>query len=132
MYAIRSYYVQVIVRLFPEDIEARANNVLMQQVLVNLIGNGVHAIEETEKKEIAIEARIVGDKVVILVTDTGPGIAAEDLPHIFDPFFTTKKSGQGLGLGLTISERILKEMRGNIRVVPQEEGRGACFRNNFV
>ena len=66
--------------------------------------------------------------VSVTVQDSGAGIPPEHLPHIFEPFYTTKQSGQGLGLGLTITERILKEMHGEIHVV--ESNRGAKF--NFI
>jgi len=125
--AIRKRGVTVIVRLVPESIEVKANNVLLQQVLINLISNGIQAAEPSDRKEVLVAAEINGNAALITVMDSGPGISPADLPHIFEPFFTTKKSGQGLGLGLTISERILQEMRGSIRVVPQAEGQGACF-----
>lgn len=123
---IRKNEVQVVINLSPENIEVRANNVLLQQVLVNLIGNGVQAVETCRQRLVKVEARVEDQAVLITIVDTGPGIAEGDLPYIFDPFFTTKKSGQGLGLGLTISERILQEMRGGIRAVRQVE-EGACF-----
>lgn len=124
--SIRKLGVQVLINLNPEDIEVKANNVLLQQVLVNLIGNAVQAVEESRKRLVKIEAGIEEQLVRISVSDSGPGIPEADLPYLFDPFFTTKKSGQGLGLGLTISDRILQEMRGTIHIVKQA-GEGACF-----
>ncbi len=125
-HSIRKVAVQVQVRLTPEDMEVKANNVLLQQVLVNLIGNAVQAVEEHGEGKVCIEAEIDGARARIRVRDNGPGIREADIPHIFDPFFTTKKSGQGLGLGLTISDRILREMNGKIRLAANSE-RGACF-----
>lgn len=125
--AMRKHGVVAEIRLEPEDIKVQANNVLMQQVLVNIIGNAIQAVENSPDKTVHLRARVEDQTVVITVQDSGPGISETDLGHIFDPFFTTKKSGQGLGLGLTISERILQEMRGKIRAVPQNPGQGACF-----
>lgn len=125
--SIRKRGVSVTVRLVPENIEVKANNVLLQQVLINLISNGIHAAEASELQEVQVLAEIHEQNVLITVKDSGPGISPAAMQHIFEPFFTTKKSGQGLGLGLTISERILQEMRGTIRVVPQAEGQGASF-----
>jgi two-component system C4-dicarboxylate transport sensor histidine kinase DctB len=113
--AIRKHDVTMHVHLTPENIELFANQVLLQQVMVNLMGNAIHAIEGRKVRDIDIRAFEADDKVVIEVKDSGPGIGAEHLDRIFDPFYTTKPSGQGLGLGLTISERILKEMGGDIR-----------------
>ena len=84
--------------------------------MVNLLSNAMQAMEKSTLKQIMVRARRTGDKVNITVEDYGPGIAPEDLARVFDPFFTTKQSGQGLGLGLTITERILKEMGGEITV----------------
>jgi two-component system, NtrC family, C4-dicarboxylate transport sensor histidine kinase DctB len=84
--------------------------------MVNLLSNAMQAMEKSTLKQIVVRARRTGDKVNITVEDYGPGIAQEDLARVFDPFFTTKQSGQGLGLGLTITERILKEMGGEITV----------------
>jgi two-component system, NtrC family, C4-dicarboxylate transport sensor histidine kinase DctB len=113
------------VELQPEYIEVKANNVLLQQVLVNLISNAIQAMETAAERKIIILAREESQTVVITITDSGPGISSEHLPHIFDPFYTTKKSGQGLGLGLTISDRILLDMNGKISARTTEHG--ACF-----
>ena len=63
--------------------------------------------------------------VPIIIEDSGTGIPQAHLPHIFEPFYTTKKSGQGLGLGLTISDRIILDMNGTITAVNTPDG--ACF-----
>jgi len=120
--AIRKHDVTLHVHLTPENVELLANQVLLQQVLVNLLGNAIHAVEGRNKRDIVIRAFEADERIVIEVEDSGPGIDAEHLENIFDPFFTTKPSGQGLGLGLTISERILKEMGGYIRVDTSSEG----------
>lgn len=110
------------IHVSPVDLEARANNVLLQQVLVNLIANAIQAMEGQELKVIKIECTGVDGKVVVAVEDNGPGVAEEHLQDIFEPFFTTKKSGQGLGLGLTISDRIVREFGGQIRLVKSKGG----------
>lgn len=64
--------------------------------------------------------------VRIAVTDTGPGIPPEIIDRVFDPFFSTKETGQGTGLGLAVSARLIEGMGGTIRVDSPDEG-GACF-----
>jgi len=114
---IRKSEMKIEVTLRPDNLEVRANQVLLQQVIVNLIGNALHAVEGVSPQKIDIFACRKDGKVAITVEDNGIGIPPEHLPHIFEPFFTTKKSGKGLGLGLTITERILQEMNGAIQVV---------------
>ncbi len=106
----------------PEDLDLRANYVLLQQVLVNLVSNALHAVEGAPRQEINIRGYRHQGTVILSVADSGPGIAPDHLPHIFEPFFTTKQAGKGLGLGLTITERILHEMNGTIRVAATESG----------
>jgi two-component system C4-dicarboxylate transport sensor histidine kinase DctB len=120
--AIKKSAVTVRVQIVPEDLRVKANNVLLQQVLVNVISNGIQAMEGCSGKEITIEAKLEADLVAIVVEDCGTGIPPEHLPHIFEPFYTTKKSGQGLGLGLTISDRILLDMNGKITAVNTQRG----------
>lgn len=111
---IRKRSVAIDVDLVPEYLNVRANHILLQQVLVNLISNALHAVEDAPNKKITITAREHEQHVFVAVTDTGIGIPPEQLPHIFEPFFTTKQPGHGLGLGLTITQRILQEMDGEI------------------
>ena len=106
----------------PENIEVFANQVLLQQVLVNILSNAIQAVENETEKNVDLFASIEDDRVVIKITDTGPGISARNIERIFEPFFTTKKSGQGLGLGLTITDRIIREMGGEIYVQPSQKG----------
>jgi two-component system sensor histidine kinase AtoS len=67
------------------------------------------------------------DSVEIAVSDTGVGIAREHLSQIFEPFFTIKSSGEGMGLGLTITSRIVQDHEGSLEV-KSEVGRGSTFR----
>ncbi len=87
----------------------------IQQVLVNLILNGVQAMSPGGR--LFIETRFVSgkDTVEIDVRDTGKGIPKEFLPYIFDPFFSTKEV-RGTGLGMWVSYGIIKNHRGNIKV----------------
>ena len=96
----------------------------INQVFMNLLQNAIHAIPE--KGEIWIRSWEDGDWVHISVRDSGKGIRKEHLGRIFEPFFTTKEVGQGTGLGLSVSYRIIANHGGKI-TVKSEEGKGAEF-----
>ena len=124
--AINRTKVAISVELVPENIEVMANHLMLQQVFINLIGNAIQAVEELETRRIDIDAMAHGNKVFIRIRDNGPGVPEEARSRIFEPFYTTKKSGLGLGLGLTISDRILRDMSGRVQYVETNEG-GGCF-----
>jgi two-component system C4-dicarboxylate transport sensor histidine kinase DctB len=114
--------VELTIDIKPDNVEVRANYVLLQQVLVNLISNAMQAVEGQVCKKILFECRAGAERVVVAVHDNGPGVSVEHRNNIFEPFFTTKKSGQGLGLGLTISDRIVRDFGGQITLVQTEQG----------
>ncbi|BHH83010.1 sensor histidine kinase [Desulforhopalus sp. 52FAK] len=120
--ALKKAGVSMEISIEPPNLEIRGNNVLLQQVLVNLFSNAMHAMENQEVKKISLKCEDKGARVLVSVEDTGPGIDEEHLKNIFDPFFTTKKSGQGLGLGLTISDRIVRNFGGKITYVSVDNG----------
>ena len=97
----------------------------LEQVFLNILNNAVDAIHETgEPGEITIRTEVVGNRLCIEFTDSGPGVLN---PHrIFDPFYTTKPVGKGTGLGLSICYGIVKEHGGEIRV-RNVQPRGAAF-----
>jgi FixJ family two-component response regulator/two-component sensor histidine kinase len=101
----------------------------IQQVLVNLIGNAIDALEPKGGR-IDVAMRWEKGETLIDVADDGSGIPAEILPRIFDPFFTTKPVGKGTGLGLAICYGILKNLGGSI-AVESEIGRGTTFHMRF-
>ena len=79
------------------------------QVIINLVTNGLEAASSATDRTARYESRVQHDDVCarVVVTDNGPGIDAETLPHIFEPFFTTKYRSGGTGLGLSISKDII-------------------------
>jgi two-component system C4-dicarboxylate transport sensor histidine kinase DctB len=99
---------------------------LLEQVMVNLMGNAVDAMAQAPRRELRIVARGEGQRCLITVTDTGTGIRADMLPRLFEPFATTKLAGAGLGLGLMISAHIVRDHGGSLRGSNVEDG-GACF-----
>lgn len=104
----------------------------LQQILLNLLINGVHAIEEERKRSgrtdhtLIIDAAEIGDGLTTLsVEDTGCGLNPEVKRRMFEPFFTTKTPGQGTGLGLAIVTRLVEEMQGKISAESAGPGLGS-------
>jgi PAS domain S-box-containing protein len=99
----------------------------LQQVFINLLNNAEQALAaQSGDRRIVVRTDRRGDDIVATLSDTGPGIAPEHLPHIFNPFYTTKARSVGTGLGLSISFGIVREHGGVIRV-RSEPGKGAAF-----
>ncbi len=98
----------------------------MKQALLNIILNGLQAMDEGGELRITteIEDKEGGKYVNLIIADTGVGIDPENLDKLFDPFFTTK--GRGTGLGLSIAHRIITEHQGLIEVESQR-GKGSTF-----
>ncbi|MEZ5449548.1 MAG: ATP-binding protein [Thiolinea sp.] len=110
----------------PQLLEVRADLVWLEQILVNLLSNALEAVAEQGDGEIRLITRRDNGQALIQVRDNGPGISASDLPHVFEAFFTTKSIGKGLGLGLSISYRLAKDMQGDLQAGNAPEG-GAVF-----
>ena len=87
---------------------------LVEQVLINLINNSIHALNGITEPLITLECVVEPSKTVIMVTDNGKGIEEKILNQIFIPFYTTKKNGSGIGLSL--SKNIMKKHGGNLLV----------------
>jgi two-component system, NtrC family, sensor kinase len=116
-----------IVKDIPEDLSLNLDAQRMQQVILNLIENAVHAIKNPPG-EIRIGARVAPtqDMVLVTVEDTGRGIPEKVMGRVFDPFFTTKEVGMGTGLGLSIVYGIIQKHEGSI-TVESKEGEGTRF-----
>jgi two-component system C4-dicarboxylate transport sensor histidine kinase DctB len=106
------------------DVEVMADPVRLEQVLVNLIGNAVNAMEKQQERWVSIGVEMGSDRLRMTIHDNGPGISEENLKRIFDPFFTTRE--KGLGLGLSISQHIVENMGGTLMARNSEQG-GALF-----
>ncbi|MBI4208198.1 MAG: hypothetical protein HY538_00635 [Deltaproteobacteria bacterium] len=96
----------------------------INQVFMNVLHNAIQAIAGSGDVWIKTERK--GERVQISVQDTGAGIPREIQEKIFDPFFTTKTVGKGMGLGLSVSYRIIQAHGGKIQVI-SEVGKGAKF-----
>lgn len=98
----------------------------VEQVLVNLLRNGLDAMHGDASPVLSVEVACREGWVRIAVRDHGPGIPPDSLSHLFEPFYTTKPVGEGLGLGLSISLAIVEGFGGRIEVA-NAEGGGAEF-----
>jgi signal transduction histidine kinase len=112
------------INIIPQDIG---------RVLLNLYTNAFYAVNEKKKEQfegyeptVSVCTKKVGDKVEIRVADNGNGIPQHVVDKIFQPFFTTKPTGQGTGLGLSLSYDIIKAHGGELKV-ETKEGEGAEF-----
>ena len=107
----------------------------LQQILMNLTNNAIHALSDTEEPRIEIMATAYLEQqpdlmitdpesmlVVISVSDNGPGVREKDLPRLCEPFFTTKPRDEGTGLGLFVTQKIVKTLRGKLLFARNPEG----------
>lgn len=93
---------------------ARCEDLRLEQVLINLLGNALDAVAAVDAPRIDVAIDATAATLAITVRDNGPGIAPESLARLFEPFFTTKEMGRGLGLGLAISSSIARDAGGSL------------------
>ena len=117
----------IVLRQFDHTLPVvRLDGNLLKQIILNIIMNALHAMENDGGK-LLVETETVGsDNVCLIVTDNGPGIPAESIGCIFDRYFTTKKPGVGTGLGLFVTKKLVENMGGNITVASRSGG-GTTF-----
>jgi two-component system, OmpR family, sensor histidine kinase KdpD len=115
---------RVTVELPAEPVASLVDGAQIERVLVNLVENGLKFAPPEEPVEIQVESS--GDELRILVRDTGPGIAPEDLERIFEPFEQGDNSGTGSGLGLAIASGFAQANGGRVWAEPAADG-GAVF-----
>lgn len=108
------------------DLHVKGDPIQLQQVILNLVINAMDAISEAQakKREVSVTTNFSGASAEIRVSDTGPGIPADNLKNVFDPFFTTKP--QGMGMGLVIVRAIVEAHQGQISAANHASG-GASF-----
>ncbi|MGL4711751.1 MAG: sensor histidine kinase, partial [Shewanella sp.] len=122
--AIDKQGVELDVQLPSGNYQVWGDKVRLQQVFVNIMSNAIVAMQQSVKRQLVIRVTSE-DKFCISIQDSGPGVRESQMEKIFEPYFTTNER-HGLGLGLSISQRIIESMQGQINVANAEEG-GAIF-----
>ncbi len=123
----RKRHVKIGTQLSPDDPELRADPLLLQQVLLNLLRNGMDAMSATppEDRQILVTTEHAGGMMTVGVVDHGCGLSPEVQERLFDPFFTTK--AEGMGMGLNICRSIMELHRGRVWAEPARGGGTAFF-----
>jgi two-component system sensor kinase FixL len=111
--------------LVPGALPVRVNRIQIQQVLVNLIRNGMEAMAGAPQRVMSLTTSREGNFAVVIIRDTGPGLPPEIRAKLFQPFITTKE--KGMGIGLNICQSITESHGGKIEVPANDQG-GAVFR----
>lgn len=110
----RSHGIVLTVADVPDDLVVECRPTQLMEVLLNLLNNALHAVEEGAVRNVAVTAEDSGESVEVCVTDSGPGVDPEIEDKLFEPLVTTKQPGKGTGLGLSISKRIIESHHGTI------------------
>jgi two-component system, NtrC family, nitrogen regulation sensor histidine kinase NtrY len=118
----------VSIRVNPENLQFYFDKALMEQALINLITNSIHALQNATDKQLILAAYTEDTRIILEITDTGTGIDGKAMNEIFVPFFSTKKDGSGIGLSLT--KQIVSVHGGSIKVT-STPGYGTSFYLRF-
>jgi two-component system, cell cycle sensor histidine kinase and response regulator CckA len=121
---------ELVTTLPPGPIPVLGRKVQLEQVVMNLVANARHAIRDRKSQAVPAEWRgkvevsaiIAHGEIRITIADNGPGVPPELERRIFEPFFTTRESGQGTGLGLSVSFGIVKSMGGRLELESSRAG----------
>jgi two-component system NtrC family sensor kinase len=130
MYELQLHGIELEPDFSPEPVVVLGDRYELQQVLLNLVNNAVHAVSQLEvgrPRRIRLETRLRSPTAILRVCDSGPGVPPHLVNYLFTPFFTTKAPGEGTGLGLSLSYGLVKAHGGVLTYEAQPEG-GAEFR----
>ncbi|MDN5203026.1 ATP-binding protein [Fulvivirgaceae bacterium BMA10] len=121
---LSKHSIELIIREENEQVSIEVDYKLLEQVLINLITNAMHAVEAVEKPRIELLSYASKNNQIIEIKDNGAGIDESKLESIFVPFYSTKQNGSGIGLSL--SKQIMNLHGGSIQV-SSEKGKGTSF-----
>lgn len=129
---LHSHRIQELIKRETEPLMVKGNLVHFEQIIVNLVVNAIHALDEKKKEDKKIEINTFMEETfaVLVIRDNGPGLPTEDKSKLFDPFFSTKNSGEGMGLGLAIVKRYIDKYGGSVTAANHADG-GAQFKIKF-
>jgi len=120
---LKKHNIDIVLLLNDSIPKIYGNSINIEQILLNLITNARDAIIEKAKKmqsdytgKITIKTDYSDDYVIVIIEDNGIGIQPDIQKHIWSPFFTTKKYSQSLGIGLSISKKIINDHNGEISI----------------
>lgn len=125
-FSLRTAEVRLELHLDPSEPTVLGEATRLQQVMLNLIVNAEHAMQESPVRRLVIHTIRHRNDVELTITDSGAGMSDEVRQRAFEPFFTTKPPGQGTGLGLSVSYGIVRAHDGSI-TVDSDRGRGTTF-----
>jgi two-component system C4-dicarboxylate transport sensor histidine kinase DctB len=117
--------VQIFFKVPEQDFYILGDGIRLEQVFVNILSNAIQAMKDIDNKQVYIQIKPIDSHLQIAFRDNGPGILDTNIDKIFEPFFTTKESF-GLGIGLSISQRIIESMQGQLITANHSKG-GAVF-----
>ncbi len=125
---LSSHGIRLELALAEEPLAIYGSRIYLEQVVINLVANAMHALDEKGERDKRIEvvSRREEQQAVLLVRDNGIGIQEQDRERLFDPFFSRRKPGQGMGLGLAVVERYVHSMQGKVAAANNDTG-GATF-----
>jgi signal transduction histidine kinase len=130
MYELQLHGIELESDFSAEPVVVLGDRYELQQVLLNLVNNAVHAVSQLEAgrpRRIRLETRLQNGTAILRVCDSGPGVPPHLVNYLFTPFFTTKAPGEGTGLGLSLSYGLVKAHGGVLAYEAPPEG-GAEFR----
>jgi two-component system NtrC family sensor kinase len=130
VYELQLHGIELESALSPQPVVVLGDRYELQQVLLNLVNNAVHAVSQLEPgrpRRIRLETALQSGTAVLRVCDSGPGVPPHLISYLFTPFFTTKAPGEGTGLGLSLSYGLVQAHGGILAYEAQPEG-GAEFR----
>jgi signal transduction histidine kinase len=116
-YHLRNRQITVVRQFAPDVPLVQADRQQLRQLFLNLFTNASDAMPQGGTLTLQVKTEPPGQRIEIAISDTGTGIATEDLARVMEPFFTTKPEGRGTGLGLPICRRILQEHQGDLSIV---------------
>ncbi|MGF1594298.1 MAG: ATP-binding protein [Kiloniellaceae bacterium] len=122
----RSRCVEIVTDPLYEPVFVSANDIGVEQIVLNLLNNALDALEGTPDPVVRVRIAHTGDAATVTVSDNGPGIDDDVMLRITEPFFSTKQAGEGLGLGLSICRAIVEKFGGRMSAGRAAEG-GAEF-----
>jgi PAS domain S-box-containing protein len=125
---LSSHGIDVIIKLAEQLPLVLASPTRLEEVIINLLANAMHALDEVDRSEKQIVCTTSYEANIILeVSDNAAGIDIDIKDKIFEPFFTTRRSGEGMGMGLSVVQSILESLQGKIESYNNDMG-GASFK----